>query len=72
MALTRLLVVACFSGAILAAFGLQRLLDATPAIRRRMLVVMCVCALVPLGLLLAHLGHPVGLARGDPPAADDP
>lgn len=56
MALTRLLVLACFSGAMLAAFGLQRLLDATPPVRRRMLVVMCVSAIVPLGLLLAHLG----------------
>ena len=36
LALTRLLALVTFAAAILAAFGLQRLVDATPEHRRRM------------------------------------
>ena len=48
IALTRLLIVALFAGAMLAGFGLQRLLDAPAPLRHRMLVVMAVLAALPL------------------------
>ena len=56
VALTRFLVVVTFAGAMLAAFGLQRLLDAPVGLRRRMLVVMAVLAALPLLWLAGHTG----------------
>jgi hypothetical protein len=47
---------AWMAGAVLAAYGLQRLLDADPAIRRRMLAVMAGCAVLPLLVQLASPG----------------
>jgi hypothetical protein len=56
VALTRMLIVVTFAGAMLAAFGLQRLLDAPLPSRRRMLVVMAALGALPLLWLAGHTG----------------
>jgi hypothetical protein len=55
VALTRCLIFMVFAGSVLAAFGLQRLLDAPEHLRRRMLRVMAVATVVPLGAVVVHL-----------------
>jgi hypothetical protein len=56
LGLTRLLIVVAFALAMLAAFGLQRLVDAPPVLRRRMLASMAVLAALPLLWLAGNGG----------------
>ncbi len=69
-ALGRLMIMVSLSGAVLAAYGLQRWLEGSPAERRRMLIVMSALALVPaLVWVLTHtseLSH-LGAALGQLP-----
>jgi hypothetical protein len=53
---SRALVLAAFAIAMLAAFGLERWLDGTPAERRRMLIAVGVLALVPVLAVLPRIG----------------
>jgi Bacterial membrane protein YfhO len=75
--LARIIVLASFAGAMLAAFGLERLLAATPAERRRMLIAVGVLAALPVVAAIvaqpSRLGAIGGaidqlLARGTPGA----
>jgi hypothetical protein len=59
--LDRVLILASFAIAMLAAFGLQQLLDGTVDERRRMLIAAAVVALVPVVALLA--AHPSWLGE---------
>ena len=61
--LTRLLVVVTFAGAMLAAFGLQRLLDAPLRLRRRMLVVDGRAGGVAAAVACRSHGRALGVAR---------
>jgi hypothetical protein len=48
ISVARIIVLASFAGALLAAFGLERLLAGTPAERRRMLIAVAVLAALPV------------------------
>jgi hypothetical protein len=69
--LGRLLILVSFAGAVLAAYGLQRWLEGSPARRRRMLAIMTAAAVAPaLVWLVRHLGllSHLGPALGQLPA----
>jgi hypothetical protein len=74
---SRIIVLASFAGAMLAAFGMERLLAGTPAERRRMLIAVAVLAALPVVAAIVAQPSRLGaagdaidqlLARGTPGA----
>lgn len=57
-ALSRMLILVCLSGSVLAAYGLQRWLEGSARDRRQMLTIMALVAVIPpLVWLLGHTGE---------------